>query len=360
MFIRVRSLIGLLIALLCAAAACGTLAQAVLVLPLVGPAEDGVYYRAVLEVVDEAAETISVLLSSVSVEDNPLLPALAAAAERGVRVRALLDASDWATEITAKHTPVVSYLLEHGIEARFDDPAVTLHAKLVVVDRDVVVLGSSNWNRYALTEHRQADVLIKEASIGAFYGEYFDLLWTGAMTDRRLELDLPDDFGAAPAVLPLADGPDTASYGRVLLELLSRAQRSIHVALYRMSYYSGYGDSLSNELADALTDAARRGLEVKVLLDDCAFYDDSAQANLTSALTLQRRGVEVRMDDADLTTHSKLVVIDEATVVLGSTNWNYYSLEKNCETNVAFVGLPAVAVPYEAYFQSLWASGREL
>ena len=363
MFIRVQRMCKslLLIAVLCAAyLACVAANSTVIVLPLIGEPEDGVYCQAVLEAIAEAERTIDVLLSSVSTVDNPILPALAGAAERGIVVRALLDASDWAPDITTKNQPALFYFLDHGIEARFDDPAVTLHAKLVVVDGTTVILGSSNWNRYALTEHRQADVLIRETSIGAFYTDYFDALWDGTLSNRGLELALPDDFGGAPTVLPLADLPESASYVHVLLQLLGQAERSIHVSMYRMSYYSGYGDSLANDILDALVDAAHRGLDVKALLDDCAYYEDSAAANLTSAITLHQRGVEVRLDDANLTTHAKLVVIDGKTVLLGSTNWNYYSLEKNCETNVVFVNLPEIAGPFEAYFQSLWASGRNL
>jgi phosphatidylserine/phosphatidylglycerophosphate/cardiolipin synthase-like enzyme len=46
--------------------------------------------------------------------------------------------------------------------------------------------------------------------------------------------------------------------------------------------------------------------------------------------------------------------------VLGSTNWNYYSVEQNVEANVALVGLPEVAEAYEAYFEWLWSEGREI
>jgi len=351
----------LLIAALCTAFwPCSGSDEDIIVRPLVGIPNDAAYCQAVLDVIASAQVSIDVLISSVSIDDNPILPALAAAADRGIAVRALLDASNWAPEITARNQPTLSFLLQHGIEAKFDDPDVTLHAKLIVVDGTTVILGSSNWNHYALTEHRQADVLIHSTLVGAFYVNYFNMLWAGAIADQGVEIAMPDTLGTKPMVLPLADLPDSASYAHVLLTLLNQAQRSIHMSMYRMSYYSGYGDSLSNELMHALTNAANRGLDVKVLLDDCAYYADSAEANLTSALVLQQRGVEVRFDDPTLTTHTKLVVIDGETVVLGSTNWNYYALEKNCEIDIAFVNLPQIAVHFEAFFQTLWAGGRDI
>jgi len=347
-------------ALCAASSACWAETSDVTILPLVGHPDDAIYCQAVIQAIVESQGTIDILLSSVSTVDNPILPALTKAAGRGVEVRVLLDASDWAPDITTKNLPILTYFLENGIQARFDDPAVTLHSKLIIIDREIVILGSSNWNRYALTEHRQADVWVQETSIATFFGEYFDGLWNGSLADMELSLELPDDFGSMSAVLPLADFPESASYARVLLELLRRAEQSIYVSMYRISVYTGYADSLANEILYALIDAAHRGLEVKVMLDDCSFYAESAEANLMSAIFLHQRGVEVRLDEPNQTTHTKLVIIDGRTVILGSTNWNYYSLEKNCETDIVFVDLPDVADMYSAWFQTLWAAGQTL
>jgi phosphatidylserine/phosphatidylglycerophosphate/cardiolipin synthase-like enzyme len=109
-----------------------------------------------------------------------------------------------------------------------------------------------------------------------------------------------------------------------------------------------------------LVDAVGRGLDVRVVLDDCAFYPDSQRANLEAALMLHFQGVPVRLDAPDVTTHAKLLIVDGASVLLGSTNWNYYSLEKNVEAGIALLGAPDVAAPFEAFFESLWASGRPL
>jgi phosphatidylserine/phosphatidylglycerophosphate/cardiolipin synthase-like enzyme len=326
----------------------------------VGYPEDAVYCESALAAITEACVSIDVLLSSVSEDENPLLPALAEAASRGVAVRVLLDASDWEPQITARNEPARAYLVAHGVEARFDDPDVTLHAKLLIVDRACVVLGSSNWNRYALTEHWQADVLVRDARIGAFYADYFETLWNDAAGDVSVELKAwtpPEDEGI---VLPLADLPESATYARVLLDLLGAAKRSIHVSMYRMSTYPGYADSLANAVSQALIDAAARGLEVQVLLDDCAYYADSASANLLSAFLLREDGVQVRLDAPEATTHAKLVIIDGRTVLLGSTNWNYYALERNYETDIAFINVPAIAETFENYFRQLWQLGRDV
>jgi len=356
MFTRVQRIA---LAVLLAAVATHAAVAETLLLPLFSTSDHSAYCTDALQRIDSASDRIAVMLSSASWEGHPLLDALLSAQARGVSVRVLLDASDWAPSITEKHQHVLQRLLEGGVEAKFDDPSVTTHAKLLLVDDTVTMLGSSNWNAYALSEHRQTDIMIEDAAINAFYRSYFDAVWDRSTSELSIELPSLPSTGES-AVIPLADWTDTQCYGTVLLELIRDAKQSVHVSMYRMSYYTQYSDSLSNQLIHALISAAGRGLSVKVLLDDCAYYEDSAEANLLTALYLHNRGIEVRLDAATETTHTKLVVIDERTVLLGSTNWNYYALEQNVEVNVALVGLPELGAQFEAFFQQLWAAGRRV
>lgn len=349
---------GILLFLILVAIGVGTVAET-LVLPLIGRPGECTYCQGVEDAFDAAESSIDLLLSDARLEENPLWDNLLAAASRGVAVRVLLDRSDWAPSITEKNRPTIDYLTAHGIEARFDDPAVTTHSKLVVVDRRVVILGSTNWNRYAFTAQEQADVIVEDAKVGEVFASYFDRLWSSCLIENGVKLDLSPLDGEEPLIVPLPETVGTANYGRVLIELLRSAQRSVHVVMYRISHYSGYQEGQGNEILKELIAAACRGLDVRVLMDDCSFYRESAEANLEAADYLQRHGVEVRMDDPDETTHAKLVIVDGASTILGSTNWNYYSLERNNEVDLAFIALPDVAVPYEAFFQVLWQQGRE-
>ena len=306
---------------------------------------------------DDAVESIDLLMADAQMEENPLWDGILSASERGVHVRVLLDESDWSSSITAKNRPTVEFLTAHGIDARFDDPAVTTHAKLLIVDRSTVLLGSTNWNRYAFTDQEQANALICDERVGRAFATWFDDLWAGEVEETRLA----DDWGSdAPAIVPLPDANGSNLYADCMIELVNRASEFVHVALYRMSIYSGYPDSASNRMVEALIRAARRGLDVRVLLDDCKFYADSAAANLTSALYLYEQGVPVRFDGPEETTHTKLVVIDGETAVVGSTNWNYYALEQNVEASVALLGMPDVAAFFDDYFEILWCDGRTI
>ena len=332
-------------------------------LPVVDHAGDNAYCRVAAQAFDAAETSIELLLSNAELTDNPLLEHLVAAHRRGVRIRVLLDASSWAPSITERNRPTVDYLQSVGIEARFDDPEVTVHAKLVVVDRCTVLVGSTNWNRYAFSEHEQANLLIDCAPVGEAFADYFDRLWEERLPPEGIELDvqaLEVVGGGEPRIVPLCDADGTATYADLLLGVLARAERSVHVVIYRVSIYPGYQDSLSNAIVDAVVAASGRGLDVRVLIDDCHYYTDSAEANLTSALALHQRGVSVRFDAPEVTTHAKLVIVDGESVIVGSTNWNYYALERNVEASIAVLGAPGVARVFEAYFERLWDAGRAI
>jgi phosphatidylserine/phosphatidylglycerophosphate/cardiolipin synthase-like enzyme len=95
---------------------------------------------------------------------NALCQALADARARGVDVRVVLDLGrDWETqEIDDKHESPVAWLRAHGVPVMVDELERTSHAKLVLVDDEVVVLGSHNWTRSALTANRETSLLLHD------------------------------------------------------------------------------------------------------------------------------------------------------------------------------------------------------
>jgi len=144
---------------------------------------------------------------------------------------------------------------------------------------------------------------------------------------------------------------DNKNYFSTSLSLLKKSQKSIYVIMFSARYYSKYPDSPSNQILNELIKAAKRNVKVEIILDqsELKFYSSNTKGNLETANYLSNNGITVYFDSIKKTTHSKLIIIDEKYVILGSTNWSYYSLTKNNETSV-LINSPELAEHYIKYF----------
>ncbi len=125
-------------------------------------------------------------------------------------------------------------------------------------------------------------------------------------------------------------------------QLLEKAESSIYVVMYEMRYYSQYPLSPSNQLIQELIKAGKRGVNVTVILDVSSYNEKNTQRNKEVGKILSKNGIEVKYDSMDITTHAKVVIVDERYCVVGSHNWSYYALTKNKEVSL-LLDSPALA-----------------
>ncbi len=120
----------------------------------------------------------------------------------------------------------------------------------------------------------------------------------------------------------------------VLLKAVDEASDEIFIAVF--SFKTGaHAGSRPDQLVDHLGSAVKRGVRVKVLLEESADSTDSLSAqNLKTKNLLEKRGVKVYMDSPKKTTHTKLVVVDQRLVFTGSHNFTSAALRHNNEMSV--------------------------
>ena len=145
------------------------------------------------------------------------------------------------------------------------------------------------------------------------------------------------------SLVPIAD----RGYFPAVHRELGRAQQSIHIVAFEMKYYEGYQDSNQNKIVEALVDAHERGVDVRIIVDEYSKENNAYEF-------LREKGIPIEYDSEAVTTHSKLIIIDGKIVILGSTNFSYYGLEKNHEANI-LVDAKNVAEYFEGYFEELWS-----
>jgi len=128
--------------------------------------------------------------------------------------------------------------------------------------------------------------------------------------------------------------------------LFNSSNVSIHMVMFSMNYYPDYPDSLANYLIEDLMEASERGIDVKIITDQF----DTEKPVLSM---LSETGINIKYDSKDTTTHGKLIIIDSKIVIVGSTNWSYYSIEKNHEANL-IINSEEIAKQFEDYFEKIW------
>lgn len=149
-------------------------------------------------------------------------------------------------------------------------------------------------------------------------------------------------------------------YFKRVHELFCDAKKSIYVIMFSAWYYDAYPDSPSNLLLRDLADAKKRGLDVKIILEQeepagvGLFKKKKIQPEQHERVVkfLKQNSIPYVLDSPDITTHSKLIIVDEIYTVIGSANWSFSALSKNNETSVV-IKSQEVAKSYLLYFNKL-------
>lgn len=140
-------------------------------------------------------------------------------------------------------------------------------------------------------------------------------------------------YAAPPRRAPLQlilDGPE--AQGRYLREarhLIDGARRSLWLAMYVVRR----DDGLVGGLLDALAAAHARGVDVRVVLDRGRFNGAEDPKHVEALAWLRARGIHAIADEAEVTSHAKLLIADGRWLLAGSHNWTRSALIANREAS---------------------------
>ena len=105
---------------------------------------------------------------------NLLIKALIDAKKRGVKVEVILEVREDADRTSKRNRHSGKILSDGGVDVIFDSPKRTTHAKLMIVDAQMTLLGSTNWTYYALTHNHEASLLIRSKEVAKGLTDYFN------------------------------------------------------------------------------------------------------------------------------------------------------------------------------------------
>ena len=106
---------------------------------------------------------------------------LAAKIRDGVRVQTLLNSAGGGVRAPALNRQAAKWLSERGVEVRTPGPERTFHAKMIIIDDRIAIVGSHNWTPYALDRNFEVSVVVRDPACVGKLTRHFDQAWKASV-----------------------------------------------------------------------------------------------------------------------------------------------------------------------------------
>jgi len=130
---------------------------------------------------------------------------------------------------------------------------------------------------------------------------------------------------------PLPGGCDPRA---TVVQTIDGARKTVLVQVYALT---------SRQIVSALVNAKHGGVEVRAIVDRSQFREDRSDTYAVGRLA--SGGVPVLVDTVPGLMHNKVMIVDGATVVTGSSNYTWSAEHRNAE-NLLVINHPALAAEY--------------
>lgn len=258
--------------------------------------------KAMLDVIAGAKERL--VLSLFRCNDTGILDALSAALDRGVKVEAILTKRAKGGKQRLRR--LWSSLEQMGaVVHRYGDPVVKYHAKYLVADGQIALVTTLNPTRKCFTRTWDMVLTTRERAVVRSLATLFALDSAGNRVRPRHQI--------SPRLIV---APESA---RMRIQaILSSARRSIRILDHKLS---------DPDLVNLLRARRDKGIAVSVI---------------------------GRQPIGPMVAHGKLIIVDEALAVMGSTALSSLSLDSRREVSIVAES-PAVVKPLNAFYEELTA-----
>lgn len=268
-----------------------------------------------LEALKQAKQ--SIYLSVFGLSDRAVLDLLNKKIASEISTTVYYDPNGASPRIPASHRSSFIPVRQSGL----------MHQKILIVDNDLILIGSANLTSASLRMHDNLIVGMRSPKIAQFLIDHppFTSGYLRAVSGGQ-EIDLwllPDPRGHA-----LAD----------LRRRIHNASRSIRIALFTLTHPL---------LLEDLIAAKHRGVAVSLVIDTHSGFGASAKA----IETLRQEGILVTLSQGLQLLHYKFALIDDQTFISGSANWTKAAFAKNSD---CLLILDQLNSSQKRYMNRLW------
>lgn len=227
------------------------------------------------------------------------------------------------------------------LKALYDENPKLMHNKFIVVDGYALITGSLNFTVNGFEKNNNNIVIFYSNELAQQYMEEFHEMLTGKFGGGEFRpLTVITDWGYVKAEFT----PDDPLATRKIVNLINHAKRSVHIMMFAFT---------SRDIARALVSAKKRGVDVKVIVEEFQTYNRWSIYDF-----LKDNGISIIRDKNPGVFHHKVMIVDEVYTLTGSFNYTVSAQRYNDE-NFLIIESPVISEVYEKKFESYWKKWKE-
>ncbi len=285
-----------------------------------------------------------------------LLKSLLKARSRGVQIRWVTDMTPWnfnfynsGTKEVLKAIPtcVTDYLtdkklLEYHLSKGWKTYNGTLmHNKYFVIDNKVVWTGSTNISSACSGGYNtNVSILIRSEEIANLYTQDFEKMYVEKSFHRDKAVLYKKDIA-------LKDNSDAQIYfsptNKILYEgilpVIDNSKNYVYMPIFYLT---------SEPIFDALKNAQKRGVDVKIIAD--AHYATDQHSKIKE---LREAGLLIKVENWGGKMHMKSLIVDDEYSIFGSCNFTKSGINQGDENMVILKNF-IIAKKFKEKFESYW------
>ena len=298
--------------------------------------------QAIVNDINNTTQTIDMAVygwESVPAVEN----ALSKAKERGVKIRLVTD-----TKIPQdKHYPdsekIISLADEYNTDFNAQSKMLTnylMHNKFMIFDGKKVLTGSMNFSRTGLSGfNANSIVVINSLHVAELFKKEFEQMLSGKFHTNKMPSEYNKNINLGNSTISVFFSPQDKALSREIIPLINNSEKYIYIPTFVLTHQG---------LTDALINAKKRGVDVKIIIDGTS----STQIH-TKHHVLRTAGVPVKAENYAGKMHMKTIIIDDKYTILGSMNFSNSGENRNDE-NIVLIEDKKFAEFYKDYFNYIW------
>ena len=276
--------------------------------------------------------------------DEPkILNALKNASARGVKIRYVIDETAAHSNIYSKTNELKATLKNFktdyidGESKKFND--YIMHNKFFIFDDSSVWLGTANVSETDLAGYSANNVIFANSKeLAKIFKNEFEKMYNGQFHTKKTSDGIKTVL-VGQTSFKIAFSPQDKIVTSTIIPLINSAKKSIYIETFIFTHKA---------LANAVTEAQKRGVDVKIIVDAT-----TAGSPYSMVKTMRANGVKIKTENFAGKMHMKTIIIDDSYFITGSMNLTKSGESYNDE-NVLVINDNGLNSKAKEFFNYLW------